>query len=343
VAQLACIVLAGASSDMPTIQQTTGAPLQALELNDDALKGWVPNHKATHSWSTTDGETSSSNGDESDSYLGLGEADDPYMYPSPFVIKNTFIDCEGAGPTFDEFYRERAARSCPASKVCAGVDAAVGGLADLPNKRIFDGEMPSKNTFVHFPVQHISLDSSEERRTKSCPSSGVEMADGQGQVYEESTTFQNVDVPVEAVETPMNFTPYVDFGMDNGAMTDLQADLYFPGAIMPMDEQFLQMMWVGVETTQTSRPVLSLAEALPEPEIGSPEMPSVGSVGHWNGECKPCAFMARGCTSGVNCPFCHLCDVNEKKRRRKDKIAFMRELRRWKKEQAAGASADQHM
>merc|ERR1712054_107088 len=144
-------------------------------------------------------------------------------------------------------------------------------------------------------------------------------------------------------ETPMNFPQFVEFGMDTGVPADLQADLYFQGAVVPMDEQFMQMMWMGVETSQPSRPVLSLAEALPEPELGSPEMPSVGSVGHWNGTCKPCAFMARGCTSGVNCPFCHLCDVNEKKRRRKDKIAFMRELRRWKKEQAGGASADQHM
>jgi hypothetical protein len=311
-----------------------------LQLKDDALKTWVPSHKATHSWSTTlttDGETSSSNGDDSDSYTGLGDIDDPYMYPSPFVIKNTFID--GAKPAHDEFYRERAARSCPSSKICASIDAPVDDLVGPQTREssqapvLFNAEMPTKNTFVHF---HTSLD---ERQTKSCPSSGVEMADGHGQVHEEST-LQNADVPVE---TPMAFGPYVDFGMDNGAQTGLQSDVYFPGALAPMDEQFLQMMWVGVETTQTSRPVLSLAEALPEPELGSPEMPSVGSAGHWTGECKPCAFMARGCTSGVNCPFCHLCDVSEKKRRRKDKIAFMRELRRWKKEQAAGASADQHM
>jgi hypothetical protein len=321
---------------MQTIQTT-----QALQVTDDAVKGWVPTHKPTHSWSTTtDGETSSSNGDDSDGYVGLGEVDDPYMYPSPFVIKNTFID--GTGPTFDEFYRERAARSCPASKVCASVDATV----DVETSRVqvlFDGEMPAKNTFVHFPVQHIALDASEERRTKSCPSSGVEMADGHRQLSEENSTLQNVDVPVLAEATPVGFASFVDFRMGDDVTTGLQPDLYFPGAAMPVDEQFMQMMWVGVETTQTSRPVLSLAEALPEAELGSPEMPSVGSAGHWNGICKPCAFMARGCTSGVNCPFCHLCDVNEKKRRRKDKISFMRELRRWKKEQAAGASADLHM
>jgi hypothetical protein len=330
---------------MPTIQ-STGAPVQALQLNDVAVKAWVPNHKHTNSWSTTarstttDGETSSSNGDESDSYVGLGEMDDPYMYPSPFVIKNTFID--GSGPTFDEFYRERAARSCPASKLCPGADTTeTSEPSEVPV--LFHGEMPSKNTFVHFPVQHITLDPSEERRTKSCPSSGVEMAAGQEEVHEENTAIETVDVPFPAEATPMNFPSFMEFGMEDGVTTDMQGNLYFHGAAVPMDAQFMQMMWAGMETTQTSRPVLSLAEALPEPELGSPDMPSVGSIGHWNGTCKPCAFMARGCTSGVNCPFCHLCDVNEKKRRRKDKIAFMRELRRWKREQAAGASADQHM
>jgi len=281
----------------------------------------------------------------------LGEKDDPYMYPSSFVIRNTFID--GAGPTFDEFYRERAARSCPASKV---LDAAADTREASQVPVLFDGDMPSKNTFVHFPVQHISLDASEERQTKSCPSSGIEIVDDQGQFSAESTT-QKVDAPISDEESPMIFAQYVDFGMDMGSPTDMQADLYFPGAampmipmeehfpgaVMPMDDQFMQMMWVGMETSQPSRPVLSLAEALPEPEVGSPEMPSVGSVGHWDGNCKPCAFMARGCSSGVNCPFCHLCDMNEKKRRRKDKISFMRELRRWKKEQSASASADQHM
>jgi len=347
VAHLACIVTAGALSDMPIIQTTE---VQLL-LKADSVKAWVPNHKQTHSWSTTDGETCSSNGDESDSYSGLGELDDPYMYPSPFVIKNTFID--GAGPTFDEFYRERAARSCPASKECASLDAAADTRKALQVPVLFDGEMPLKNTFVHFPVEHISLDASEERRTKSCPSSGVEMADGEGQVCAEST-IQNDDAPISEQETPMNVGQFVDFGMNMGALTDLEPDLYFPGAAMPMeehfpgpgmpmDEQFMQMMWFGMETSQPPRPVLSLAEALPEPELGSPEMPSVGSIAHWDGTCKPCAFMARGCTSGMNCPFCHLCDMNEKKRRRKDKISFMRELRRWKKEQTATASTNQHM
>jgi len=199
---------------------------------------------------------------------------------------------------------------------------------------------------VHFPVEHISLDFFKERQTKSCPSSGVEMADGEWRVYEQNkNVLQDVDNLVsETKEDEAQFAPLWDSTQDDGMVTDAQTNLYFPCAIMPLEEQFVPVMWLGLETVQPQpRAVLSLASALPEPDMGSPELPTIGSVGHWNGTCRPCAFMARGCSSGVSCPFCHLCDPNEKKRRRKDKITFMRELRRWKKEQAFSASSDQHM
>jgi len=325
--------------DMPSTFE--GGVSAQLQMNDAKRKPQLPfNHKTVHSWSTTDGETSSSNGEESDSYQGLGQMDDPYMYPSPFIIKNTFIDCENAGSTFDEFYRAREATSCPASKMQICIEAGLEGPADVQRTErpqiqvsLFDGDLPSKNTFVHFPIAHIPLDLSE-RRTKSCPSSGVEMAG-------------RADHGAE----PASFVSASESGMENAQLRELQYDLYLPCAVPPLGEygeylagdQFVPTVWVQMETAQPSRAVLSLANALPEPEIGSLEMPSIGSAGHWNGICKPCAFMARGCSSGLNCPFCHLCDVNEKKRRRKDKIAFMRELRRWKKEQAAGASGDHCM
>jgi hypothetical protein len=62
----------------------------------------------------------------------------------------------------------------------------------------------------------------------------------------------------------------------------------------------------------------------PPPQLGSERLPSVGSVGHFLGRCKPCAFATRvGCANGSQCEFCHLCTKDEKKRRRKDKKALM--------------------
>lgn len=53
----------------------------------------------------------------------------------------------------------------------------------------------------------------------------------------------------------------------------------------------------------------------------SEQLPSLGSKLHTNGRCKPCAFFhTKGCESGLNCQFCHLCDDGEKKRRRREKL-----------------------
>jgi hypothetical protein len=74
---------------------------------------------------------------------------------------------------------------------------------------------------------------------------------------------------------------------------------------------------------------LCLATALEEPELGSSELPTVGSAAHKLGTCRPCAFLyKRGCGNGVHCTFCHLCDAGEKKRRQKEKIAWLKECRR---------------
>merc|ERR1719293_616141 len=60
--------------------------------------------------------------------------------------------------------------------------------------------------------------------------------------------------------------------------------------------------------------------ALAVPEIGTPELPTVGSTGHHVGTCRPCAFLhTKGCNNGVDCPFCHLCPPGEKKKRKVEK------------------------
>jgi len=74
---------------------------------------------------------------------------------------------------------------------------------------------------------------------------------------------------------------------------------------------------------------LLLAELISEPQLGSDELPTVGSRHHGVGGCKPCAFIWKepGCENGVDCPYCHLCDAGEKKRRAKEKKEKIRSLR----------------
>lgn len=81
--------------------------------------------------------------------------------------------------------------------------------------------------------------------------------------------------------------------------------------------------------------VLVLSEALPgsTSALGSQSLPTVGSAGHYTGHCKPCAFFyTKGCESGTQCEFCHLCPPDEKRRRQKDKHAAFREMRRQRRQ-----------
>mmetsp|Transcript_55041 Transcript_55041/g.146924 ORF Transcript_55041/g.146924 Transcript_55041/m.146924 type:complete len:201 (-) Transcript_55041:757-1359(-) len=59
-----------------------------------------------------------------------------------------------------------------------------------------------------------------------------------------------------------------------------------------------------------------------------------GSQGHSLGLCKPCAFFHKpeGCRQMSACPFCHLCDPDEKRRRKFAKLRAMntsRVFRKW--------------
>lgn len=78
-----------------------------------------------------------------------------------------------------------------------------------------------------------------------------------------------------------------------------------------------------------ARPVIRLDDALPSPVLGSPELPSIGSIGHSRQECKPCAFvLTKGCASGMQCKFCHLCEPGERKKRQKEKRQFFGAVKR---------------
>jgi hypothetical protein len=71
---------------------------------------------------------------------------------------------------------------------------------------------------------------------------------------------------------------------------------------------------------------LCLADACPAPELGSDALPTVGSKGHDIGTCRPCAFLySKGCTNGVLCAYCHVCEPGEKKRRMKQKRQLLRD------------------
>ena len=77
-------------------------------------------------------------------------------------------------------------------------------------------------------------------------------------------------------------------------------------------------------------PVLLLETALGKQKtpLEQRENYSMGSDGHDQRQCKPCAFFhTKGCSSGRDCEFCHLCPKGEKQRRQKEKRAFFGAMR----------------
>lgn len=89
--------------------------------------------------------------------------------------------------------------------------------------------------------------------------------------------------------------------------------------VVRQDPYLAQASWMQpVPPPPPLPPFLSFVE---EPRLGSQELPTRGSAGHRDGVCKPCAFIhTKGCESGVDCSFCHICCPGEKVRRRKERL-----------------------
>lgn len=75
---------------------------------------------------------------------------------------------------------------------------------------------------------------------------------------------------------------------------------------------------------------------LDEFELGSAELPTVGSRDHYLGQCKPCAFVhKRGCANGTRCRFCHICGPEIKRKRQLERLDAKRRFWRQKAKMAA--------
>lgn len=228
--------------------------------------------------------------------------------------------------------------SSPESRSISTGSTSTGSLSPLPSMaegEVDCGGLPDydypvplfiRNTFIDTAVPRpISLDEFlEERRVHSCP---VESPPGFGS---------------EVLGLPMASAPVTAGNslMDSALAAAASASAAIAAATAcwmntPLQGQVhCQQVPASPMTRPPSSPrehapVLRLAEALVEPELGSPEFPTMGSAGHRAGNCKPCAFYhTRGCSNGTQCPFCHLCPAGEKKRRQKEKGAVQREFRR---------------
>jgi len=79
-----------------------------------------------------------------------------------------------------------------------------------------------------------------------------------------------------------------------------------------------------------------------EAALGLPEgINSIGALSHDTDTCKPCAWNWKpgGCVNRSSCDFCHLCEVGELKRRRKERVAVLRKFAKEDRRKTAKAGA----
>jgi hypothetical protein len=206
----------------------------------------------------------------------------------PYGVRNTFIDT----CTMDANWlpQDREVSSCPANKV---------GHMGLPRPLLIDCEEDHGNGLV------------PDATPQPWPVTPLERW---------PETFPSTPINLMSWKTDDAFMSLESFGFT----TTLSDNLMQP--LDPVWQNMTMSQTDGISAAPGS--VLRLVDAISEPELGSSAMPTVGSVNHHLGTCKPCSFLyKKGCENGVNCTFCHLCDPGEKKRRQKVKKMQLHSMR----------------
>jgi len=201
-----------------------------------------------------------------------------------------------------------------------------------------------KNTFIHGAIgQPVSLDGFyEEREIRSCPASGIGAPPGLEEAAEEDEEDESEEAtpaPESGAAWPASIPP-PPLAPPILAETPVLAEIAPPPP--PLQEPSLASLAPSmplVPAPQLLPPQLPLqmlqgpafwfsdSVPLPQPVLGSAELPTAGSDRHRFGDCKPCAYAnIKGCQNGTQCQFCHLCPPGELKRRQKAKRATQRAL-----------------
>lgn len=246
----------------------------------------------------------------------LQELERTALNPVLPVLKNTFLEYTGLRtPSLDEWIKERECRSCPVSariefneiisrqqsfETFSGASPA-GELAE--EAKGLAPALPDFNDIVARFVesgQHLAymakLDEAVTEPVLALPE------------FHEIACHQ-VEMAVASPWGEAQFAPSFS-AADHWPVQD-------EGCVLRLADALGTQIGVDVQLPPPEQQCLAA-----DPCVAS--LPSVGSVGHHVGQCKPCAFIEKGCANGHACPFCHLCDAEALRRLKKEKT-------RWRK------------
>eukprot|EP00442_Polarella_glacialis_P058856 CAMPEP_0115112704 /NCGR_PEP_ID=MMETSP0227-20121206/40850_1 /TAXON_ID=89957 /ORGANISM="Polarella glacialis, Strain CCMP 1383" /LENGTH=360 /DNA_ID=CAMNT_0002512425 /DNA_START=71 /DNA_END=1153 /DNA_ORIENTATION=- len=274
------------------------------------------------------------------------------VYPLPLVVRNTFIDCPQDRPaSFDEFFFERKVASCPVSMISepgSDIGAQYGDEAVAPpqSSLLRSKTATTVATAVTALATATAMAAAPWRRG---PPAEKKSALEEEQLVRPATASTAGPPAAPSVVPSDGSRSYCSStSASEGSTSAEEVEARLPER-PPMPETswrsgptLLASRWRnGPPAGTTKQEVLgargdnilaeiSAASKAPEPIEAPlpPGVPSRGSLSHADGNCKPCAFLhSKGCESGKDCQFCHLCDSGEKKRRQKEKRVFFSTVR----------------
>lgn len=246
-------------------------------------------------------------------------------YPPEMCIKNGFI-CFNApvSPSPDEFdfLRERRVKSCPDLGLLLGEGSIQELLVKTDSIRADDAAVALASTSTACSSDSLGdegdLDHMDADAGLEAPS----------QVLSEKS---------DSIEPRSNLCS-ADLFEDIGA-TSKKPDVLLPSVIRlapwrKMKKDTRKSSASSVSTLCSSERVEDIGATRKEPDTSllSVSVPpadtgNLGSAAHLFSKCKPCAFFhTKGCESGADCMFCHLCVPGAKKMIKKQK-RVMRRLR----------------
>jgi hypothetical protein len=253
----------------------------------------------------------------------FGYEDGDVLYPmQDWLVKNTFLDIpEPPNVSLGSFFKDREVCSCPPRTAhCEGLVTSI--LEDVSED---EEHCPNESTEVE------SEDSGSRLDLRGC----------------ESPFSSQLLVCAEH--------PIVGHGSYGCADVCEPAWAWQATPPQPLQQMGEEITYVKLaescrvasagETLQQAynaslAPAICLSEALQAPSL--PYLPSMGSAGHHLGQCKPCAFTAKGCAAGESCAFCHLCDPSEHKRQKKEK-RVLRRTAEWAEQVMRAADQEQEL
>jgi hypothetical protein len=265
-------------------------------------------------------------------------------YPTPFEVKNTFIDFNVRQPlSLLEFLEERQTKSCPASGA-SGISLPPGledviepeqAAANLAAAEVAD----ALQAMYHLPDG--LLDAPAETSAPPDKRSVLDLSSFQSPQFWPSAA-QPPSFDVEKIPQFWQSQPQQPHALELGSH-QLHAENTCCSPIMQAPPLPLLLDSLLAPPLQAEQPAYAFdkqfgAQTLNAPpswiaqpaQLGSLELPTVGSEGHHVGTCRPCAFLyTKGCANGVLCTFCHLCDAGEKKQRAKEKRAALKQVKQF--------------